>query len=161
MADNGSACVGLQDHGKARMMDIDNNPRGDALDCGDRRVVAVATTMMTTMHKQTLALAPMAAATITIAHHPLPKRQRIVGPSSELLRKNSDNFAEGEDRRRHRNDNRRTGREWGGGDKDDKEEEYHGCWRMVGKVASAMAKMRGGCKCIVICAAALQRPRHC
>ena len=36
------------------------------------------------------------------------------------------------------------GRGWGGGDKDNKEEEYNGCWRMAGKVASAPAKRRRG-----------------
>jgi hypothetical protein len=40
---------------------------------------------------------------------------------------------------------------WRGGDKDDKEEEYDGCWRMEGKVASALAKRRGGA--IVSCVA--------
>ena len=36
------------------------------------------------------------------------------------------------------------GRGWGGGNKDDKEEEYSGCWRMVGKVASAPETRRRG-----------------
>ena len=36
------------------------------------------------------------------------------------------------------------GRGWGGGNKDDKEEEYDGCWRMMGKVALAWEKRRGG-----------------
>ncbi len=35
-------------------------------------------------------------------------------------------------------------RGWVGGNKDNKEEEYNGCWRMIGKAALATAKRRGG-----------------
>ena len=43
------------------------------------------------------------------------------------------------------------GRGWVGGDKDDEEEEYDGCGKVTGKVASAPAKWRGLCGCIVLC----------
>ena len=42
------------------------------------------------------------------------------------------------------------GRGWGGGNKDDEEEDYNGCWRMTGKVALAPAKLRGVCHCVVL-----------
>jgi hypothetical protein len=49
--------------------------------------------MLTTMmHEKMLALAQMA-----IAHHPLPKRQRMAGQSRKSRRESLDNFTEGED----------------------------------------------------------------
>jgi hypothetical protein len=94
-------------------------------------------------------LAPTTADTTVIARCPLPKRWRITVPSRQLRRKRSDNSTKGEDFRRRHNNDGMTGRGWGDSNKDNKEAEYNGCWRMTGKVASAPAKRRGGA--IVLC----------
>ena len=69
---------------------------------------------------------------------------------ARLRRESSDNSAEEEDRRQRRDNEGRIDRGWGGGNKEDKEEEYNSCWRMAGKVASAPEKRRGGCNCVVL-----------
>ena len=110
----GEAPADKRDCGKARTTDVNDDPGGvaNALDYGDRSVVAVATKMMS---KQTLVLAPtttMAAATITICSLSLTQQAEDCGPSCESRHKSLDNSAEGEDCRRRHDNNRRT-RRWG------------------------------------------------
>ncbi len=56
-------------------------------------------------------MSPMSAAIMIIACRPLPKRQRITGPSRELHNKSLDDSTEGEYRWQCCNDNGRT-RQW-------------------------------------------------